>query len=116
MIRRSHLKKDQPSLGIVDAKSIKNTDTAQEKGYDAGMKMSGIKLHIVVDTLGLPHAMYITTANVTNRDGAIKMISSKLKDLSSIESLNSGYRRLNKQRSVFPSDTALPEGTVSGNA
>ena len=24
-----------------------------------------------------------------------------------IESLNSGYRRLNKQRSVFPSDTAL---------
>ena len=25
----------------------------------------------------------------------------------SIESLNSGYRRLNKQRSVFPSDTAL---------
>ena len=24
-----------------------------------------------------------------------------------IESLNSGYRRLNKQRSVFPSDTAI---------
>ena len=27
--------------------------------------------------------------------------------LNAIESLNSGYRRLNKQRSVFPSDTAL---------
>ena len=84
MIRRSHLKKDHPSLGIVDSKSIKSTDTAEEKGYDAGKKVSGIKLHIVVDTLGLPHAMYITTANITDRDGAIKMILFNLENLSSI--------------------------------
>ena len=29
-----------------------------------------------------------------------------------IESLNSGYRRLNKQRSVFPSNTALHSGRL----
>jgi hypothetical protein len=26
---------------IIDAKSIKNTDTAEEKGYDAGKKLQG---------------------------------------------------------------------------
>jgi len=31
------------TFGIVDAQSVKNTDTADEKGYDAGKKVSGIK-------------------------------------------------------------------------
>ena len=32
----------------MDAQSVKNADTAMEKGYDAGK--SGIKRHIAVDT------------------------------------------------------------------
>ena len=59
---------------IIDAKSIKNTYLAQLKGYDGGKKISGIKLHIGVDILGLPHAMLMTTANITDRDGAIEML------------------------------------------
>jgi transposase len=55
----------------VDAQSVKNTDTAGEKGYDAGKKVSGIKRHIAVDTQGLPHAIAVTTAEVTDRDGAL---------------------------------------------
>ena len=43
---------------------MKNTDTAEEKGYDAGKKITGIKRHIAVDTQGLPHAIYITRANI----------------------------------------------------
>ena len=35
---------------IVDAQSVKNTDTAALKGYDAGKKVSGIKRHVAVDT------------------------------------------------------------------
>lgn len=62
---------------IIDAQSVKNTDTAREKGYDAGKKVSGIKRHIAVDTNGLPHAMSVTTANVTDRDGAIAMVRSE---------------------------------------
>lgn len=58
---------------IVDSQSIKNTDTAKEKGYDAGKKVSGIKRHIAVDTQGLPHAIGITTANVTDRTGTIEI-------------------------------------------
>ncbi|WP_107852336.1 IS5 family transposase [Oceanimonas marisflavi] len=56
---------------IVDAQSVKNTDSAEQKGYDAGKKVSGIKRHIAVDTQGLPHAVAVTTANVTDRKGAL---------------------------------------------
>lgn len=60
-------------MAIVDAQSVKNTDTAHLKGYDAGKKVSGIKRHIAVDTNGLPHAIHITAANETDRAGAIGM-------------------------------------------
>lgn len=53
---------------------MKNTDTAESKGYDAGKKVSGIKRHIAVDIMGLPHAIAVTTANVTDRNGAIEAI------------------------------------------
>ena len=56
---------------------MKNTDTARHKGYDAGKKVSGIKRHIAVDTQGLPHAIYVTTADVTDRDGALAMFTLK---------------------------------------
>ena len=36
-------RKEKTSFCIVDAQSVKNTDTAEEKGYDAGKKVSGIK-------------------------------------------------------------------------
>lgn len=62
------------SFCIVDAQSVKNADTAEEKGYDAGKKVSGIKRHIGVDTQGLPHAFAVTTADVTDRNGAIESI------------------------------------------
>ena len=52
---------------------MKNTDSAGNKGYDAGKKVSGIKRHIAVDTQGLPHAIHLTTANVTDRAGALAM-------------------------------------------
>ena len=47
-----------PTLVIIDSKSIKNADTAKLKGYDAAKKVSGIKLHMAVDILGLPLAMH----------------------------------------------------------
>ena len=63
-----------PTLLIVDAQSVKNTDTATLKGYDAGKKVSGIKRHIAVDTQGLPHAVAVSTANVTDRKGALQAL------------------------------------------
>jgi len=54
---------------------VRNADTAGEKGYDAGKKVSGVKRHLVVDTQGLPHALIVTTADVTDRNGALEMIA-----------------------------------------
>jgi transposase len=69
--RSAHGRQEKTRFCIVDAQSVKNTDTAEEKGYDAGKKVAGIKRHIAVDTQGLPHAIVITTANVTDRSGAL---------------------------------------------
>lgn len=78
---------------IVDAQSVKNTDTATEKGYDAGKKVSGIKRHIAVDTNGLPHGIEVTTADVTDRDGAILLTKKSKEHLSTVEKMlvDGGY-------------------------
>lgn len=82
------------SFCIVDAQSVKNTDTARNKGYDAGKKVSGIKRHIAVDSQGLPHAILITTANVTDRAGAIMMFESARDSLAEVKNIlvDGGYR------------------------
>ncbi|WP_197388743.1 IS5 family transposase [Ralstonia pseudosolanacearum] len=78
---------------IVDAQSVKNTDTAAHKGYDAGKKVSGIKRHIAVDTQGLPHAVAVTTAEVTDRKGALQALKRCKPGLSRVQSLlaDNGY-------------------------
>lgn len=82
------------SFCIVDAQSVKNTDTARNKGYDAGKKVSGIKRHIAVDSQGLPHAILITTANVSDRVGAIMMFESARDNLAEVKNIlvDGGYR------------------------
>lgn len=78
-------RKEKTSFLIVDAQSVSNTDTAKQKGYDAGKRVSGIKCHIAVDTEGLPHAIGITIANVTDRMGAIATLSSYQDSLTAVE-------------------------------
>ncbi len=72
---------------------MKNTDTAKHKGYDAGKKVSGIKRHLAVDTQGLPHALHVTTANVTDRAGALAAFALHESALSQVETLlvDGGY-------------------------
>ena len=86
-------RREKTRMSIIDAQSVKNTDTAREKGYDAGKKVSGIKRHIIVDTNGLPHAIEVTTANVTDRDGAILLTKNAKQNLSAILKLlvDGGY-------------------------
>ncbi|WP_180230648.1 transposase, partial [Bacillus thuringiensis] len=72
---------------------VKNTWIAGEKGYDAGKKVSGIKRHIAVDTNGLIHAIEITTANITDREGAIQMCERHKKTLGKVTNIlcDGGY-------------------------
>ena len=78
---------------VLDAQSVKNTDTARHKGYDAGKKVSGIKRHIAVDTQGFPHAVALTTAEVTDRKGALQALKRCKPNLGRVLSVlcDSGY-------------------------
>ena len=78
---------------IIDTQSVKNTDTASQKGYDGGKKISGVKRHIAVDTNGLLHAVLVTTADVTDRDGAVQMLTKGKENLDRVEKVlvDGGY-------------------------
>lgn len=78
---------------IVDAQSVKNTDSAANKGYDVGKKVSGIKRHIAVDTAGLPHAIWVTTADLTDRKGALEAMARCKANLGRVQSVlvDGGY-------------------------
>lgn len=86
-------RKSSTSFLIVDAQSVKNSDSAGEKGYDAGKKVSGIKRHIAVDTQGLPHAIAVTTAEVTDRKGALLALGRCADNLQAVQSIlaDGGY-------------------------
>jgi hypothetical protein len=84
MRRNQEGRKGGTAMIIVDSKSVKNADTAETKGYDGGKKVSGIKIHMGVDTCGLPHSVFITAANVGDRDGALRMISACKGSLGSV--------------------------------
>jgi putative transposase len=69
-------RKEEPTVGIIDAQSVKNTLVSSEnKGFDAGKKIKGIKRHIIVDTLGLVLAVVIQSASVQDRDGAVDVVN-----------------------------------------
>jgi putative transposase len=74
-VRRKVNKKEDPTVGIIDAQSVKNTlVSTEDKGFDAGKKVKGIKRHIIVDTLGLLLAVVIQSASIQDRDGAQSVI------------------------------------------
>lgn len=92
-VRKNNGRTELTSFVIVDAQSVKNTGSAKEKCYDAGKKVSGIKRHIVVDTQGLPHAFAVTTANVTDRQGAIAAFEAYGENLGNVRAVfaDGGY-------------------------
>ena len=71
----------------MDAPSVKNTDTATFKGYDAGKKVSGIKRHLGGDVCGLPFAWAVTTAQVTDLQGALLALHVGKANLSGVQTV-----------------------------
>ena len=72
---------------FVIVQSIKNTDTAKEKGYDE--KISGIKWHIAVNVL--LHAVSLTKANIQDRKGASDMFCLYHNNLYNVQNVLAGY-------------------------
>ena len=85
---------ESPSLGIIDSKSVRNSYAARHvKGYDAGKKISGVKVHMAVDILGLPISIYATTADITDRNGALSMGAASKESFATVQKclVDGGY-------------------------
>jgi putative transposase len=80
-IRVQHGKNQQPSVGIIDAQSVKSTlvSNRQTTGFDGGKKIKGIKRHIIVDTLGLLLCVVVHSAGIADRKGGA-LLTQKLKE------------------------------------
>lgn len=75
--RSEHDKAETPSLLAIDSQAVKkmqfiNLDT----GIDGGKKINGRKRTILVDTLGIPWAVKVTAANVSDNQAGILAVNS----------------------------------------
>gem|GEM_PF-149974 len=70
---------EEPTIGVIDAQSVKNTlVSCEDKGFDAGKKIKGIKRHIIMDSTGLILAVAVQGASMQDRDGAVEVITKLL--------------------------------------
>jgi len=66
----------QPTAAIMDAQSVKTVEeSASISGYDGHKRVKGRKRHLLVDTLGLPLSISVTSAGVNDKVGAWRLLA-----------------------------------------
>jgi putative transposase len=60
----------------MDAQSVKTVEeSARIRGFDAHKRVKGRKRHLLVDTLGLPISVYVTSADMHDTQGARRLLA-----------------------------------------
>ena len=68
-------KAPSPTVAIIDSQSVKTTELAESRGFDAHKKVKGRKRHIVTDTIGIPLRVKVTDANISDNKVAIELLT-----------------------------------------
>jgi putative transposase len=82
LVRVAAGRQEQPTAAVLDSQSVKTTEVAaaESRGYDAGKKVKGRKRHLLVDTIGMVLMLWVSTADVQDRDSVKAMFPKAAED------------------------------------
>lgn len=74
--RKRNERRDTPSLLAIDSQSVKCVQfVGQDTGIDGGKRINGRKRTILVDTLGIPWAVKVTSAGTSDNQAGIQALA-----------------------------------------